>query len=122
MPLHSAPVRRWGLPGDRARGGGVGPAPVAARTRASSHHNGVELTGYRLLRRASGFRGPSIRAPIWRAVRFDEVGTAILDHDVSGAGWQTVGRAMQSITTMVPEWQCGHCRNARPVSASKRSR
>ena len=122
MPLHPVPVRRWSVPGDRACGGEGGLAPVAARTRASSDHHSLELTVYRLFRRASGCRGPSIRAPIWRVVRFDKVGTAILDHDVSGAGWQTVGRAMQSITTMVPVWQCGHCRNDCPVSASKQSR
>ena len=33
-------------------------------------------------------------------------------------GWQTVGRAMQPITTMMPVWQCGHARKDRPVSAS----
>ena len=46
----------------------------------------------------------------------------MLGHDVSGTGWQTPDRAMQSITTMMPVWQCGHSRNDRPVSASKRSR
>ena len=50
------------------------------------------------------------------------VGTSIPDHDVSGAGWQILGRAMQSITTMMPVWQCGHTRNDWPVNASKRSR
>ncbi len=29
----------------------------------------------------------------------------ILGHDVSGTGWQILGRAMQSIITMVPIWQ-----------------
>jgi hypothetical protein len=43
-------------------------------------------------------------------------------HDVSGAGWQTVGRVMQATTTMMPVRQCGHSRRDRPVSASKRSR
>ena len=28
---------------------------------------------------------------------------------------------MESITNMTPVWQCGHSRNDRPVSASKRS-
>ena len=54
--------------------------------------------------------------------RLHAVGTPISGHDVSGTGWQTLGRAMQSITTMMPVWQCGHSRNDCPVSASNRSR
>ena len=53
---------------------------------------------------------------------FVRSGSPIPGHDVSGTGWQTLGRAMQSITTMMPVWQCGHSRNDCPVSASKRSR
>ena len=46
----------------------------------------------------------------------------ILGHDVSGTGSQTRSRVMLSTTTMMPVPQCGHSRNDRPVSASKRSR
>jgi hypothetical protein len=67
-------------------------------------------------------REPSIGVPIWRAVRLPTAGTPILGHDVSGIGSQIAGLAMQSITTMVPVWQCGHSRNDCPVRASKRSR
>ena len=34
----------------------------------------------------------------------------------------TLGRVMQSITTMMPVWQCGHSRSDCPVNTSKRSR
>ncbi len=43
-------------------------------------------------------------------------------HDVSGTGRQILACAMQSITTMMPVWQCGHSRNDCPVSVWKRSR
>ena len=60
------------------------------------------------------------------APRYDELFgfvPSIQGHDVSGTGWRVMGcGAMQSITPMVPVWQCGHSRNDRPVSASKRSR
>jgi len=36
---------------------------------------------------------------------FARFGRLVWAHDVSGTGWQTLGRAMQSITTMVPIWQ-----------------
>src|SRR5947199_10375801 len=34
------------------------------------------------------------------------VGILLLGHEVSGTDWQILGRAMLSITTMVPVWQC----------------
>ena len=91
-------------------------------TRPSSDQPSLDLTIWLLFRRASGSRGPSIPTPIWRAVQIHTVGTPARGHDVSGTGWQTLSRAMQSITTMMPVWQCGHSRKDRPVSASKRSR
>ncbi len=69
-----------------------------------------------------GRRGTSVATPIRRALRGQAAGAPVLDHDVSGAGWQIFGRAMQSITTMMPVWQCGHARNDWPVNASNRSR
>jgi hypothetical protein len=54
-------------------------------------------------------------------MQYRVVETSVRGHDVSGIGWQTVGRTMQPITTMVPVWQHGHARRERPVSASKRS-
>ena len=69
-----------------------------------------------------GRRGTSVATPIRRALRGQAAGAPVLDHDVSGAGWQIFGRAMQSITTMMPVWQCGHVRNDWPVNASNRSR
>jgi hypothetical protein len=68
---------------------------------------------------------PSLRKrrhPDLAVIRLYAVGAVIPGHDVSGTGWQILGRATQSITTMMPEWQCGHSRNDCPVSASERSR
>jgi hypothetical protein len=45
---------------------------------------------------------PSVTIPIWRVVRLHAIGESIPGHDVSGTGWQTLGGAMQSITTMMP--------------------
>jgi hypothetical protein len=50
----------------------------------------------------SGWPGPSVGVPIWQVVWFHTVGAPIPGHDVSRIGRQTVGRAMQSITTIVP--------------------
>jgi hypothetical protein len=52
-----------------------------------------------------GRRSPNVPTPIRQAIRLHAVGAPISGHDVSGTGWQTLGRAMQSITTMVPVWQ-----------------
>ncbi len=75
-----------------------------------------------LARHLGAVRGISIPTPIWRAGQHHSVGTPILDNDVSGPGRQTVCRGTQAITTVVPTWQCGHCRKDRPVNASARSR
>jgi len=73
--------------------------------------------------RLARLRGPRVAVaaqaaprPTWRAIRLHAVGPLIRGHDVSGTGWQIVGRAMRSITTIVPTWQCGHCRRDCPVN------
>ena len=108
-------------------------APSGQSDRATGRHRlhqtslrAIIKTGIWLLGPRSaasvGRRGASVATPIWRAVRPHAVGTPIPGHDVSGTGWQILGGAIQSITTMMPVWQCGHSRNDWPVSASKRSR
>ena len=89
-----------------------------AATRHRSDQNSRDLTVWPRFRHASGPDGHNIPTPVWRAVRLHAIGTSILGHDVSGTGQQTLGLAMQSITTMMPVWQCGHSRKDRPVSAS----
>jgi hypothetical protein len=53
---------------------------------------------------------PDLAGKAVRAVR-----TPMPGHDVSGTDRQTLGRAMQSTTTMMPLRQCGHFRNDCPV-------
>jgi hypothetical protein len=86
----------------------------------SGGHHSSDLTLWTQRARTCGRRSPNVPILIRQALH--AVGMPIVDHDVSGTGWQTLGRAMQSITTMVPVWQCGHSRNDCPVNASKRSR
>src|SRR5271166_4526804 len=117
MPPHPLPMRYRGIPGERARERGGGWEPFVALTKPAIDHHGLDLTVCPQFERAGGRRGPRVGAPVWRAVRLRAVGSLIPGHDVSGTGWQTVGRAMQSITTMVPIWQCGHSRRDCPVSA-----
>ena len=69
-------------------------------------------------RRADDPGGPSVPAPIWRAVLLCAIWEAGWAHDVSGSDWQILARAMQPITTMMPVWQCGHSRNECPVNTS----
>jgi hypothetical protein len=83
---------------------------------------GLDLTFLTLVGRTCGWRGPSVGVPIWQVVWLHAVRALIPGHDVSRIGRHTLGRAMQSITTMIPVWQCGHSRKDSPVSASKRSR
>ncbi len=102
-------------------------AAVGSRSRlptesSSDHRQPGSDRSAAVLTQPLAVRGPSIPTPIWRVVRLDAVRPPIPGHDVSGTGWQMVGRAMQSITTMMPVWQCGHSRNDCPVSTSKRSR
>jgi len=104
-------MRYHGIPG-----GGFG--PFGAPTRPSSDRDNLDLTIRPLSTRTNGRRGHSIPTPIWRSVRLGAVGASIRRHDVSGTGWQTVGLVMQSTTTMMPVWQCGHARKDRPVSAA----
>jgi hypothetical protein len=111
MPPDPLPMHYRSIPG-----GGL--EALAAATKPSSDPHSLDLTFWTLFGRACGCRGPSVNPPIWRVVRPRAVGTSILDHDVFGTGWQTMGRAMQSITIIVPVWQCGHSRKDRPVSIS----
>ena len=88
----------------------------------SSDHPGLNPSLRPRRGRTFGCGSPSVPTPIRRPIRPHGVGTPISGHDVSGTGWQTLGRAMQPTTTMTPVWQCGHSRNDCPVNASKRSR
>jgi hypothetical protein len=87
----------------------------------SDRHN-RDLAAWPPFSDVRGHCGVSVATPIWRVLRDHAARRLILGHDVSRTGWQIMGRAMQSITTMMPVWQCGHSRNDWPVSASKRSR
>jgi hypothetical protein len=81
-------------------GGGL--APFAVPTRLSSGQHSLDLPIWPSRRNADGARGAGVLAPAWRALRVCAVGTSLLGHDVSGIGWQTVGRMMLATTTMVP--------------------
>jgi hypothetical protein len=83
---------------------------------------GVDPTFLTLVRRTSGWPGPGVSVPIWQVVWLRAIGALIPGHDVSRIDRHILGRAMQSITTMIPVWQCGHSRNDCPVSAANRSR
>ena len=115
MPLGFGPVRPRSI-----QDGGL--VRFAAPVRPWIDQHGVEFTTSFLRRDANSPRGASGRTLFPQALYFRTDGTSIHGHDVSGTGWQTVNRAMQSITTMTPVRQCGHSRNDRPVNASKRSR
>src|SRR5271167_4099893 len=110
------------LPENHRRVRGDGLAPTAAPTEPSCDGGGPGQIICPLFRRARGrvrgACGHSLPTPIWRAVRPGAVGSLIRRHDVSGAGWQTVGLVTQPTTTMMPVWQCGHARKDRPVSTS----
>ncbi|MDT7815564.1 MAG: hypothetical protein QOJ42_5480 [Acidobacteriaceae bacterium] len=111
-----------GIPGERAREGRVSLEALTSTATPLSEHYIQKLTAWPLFGDGYGPTGTSTPAPTWRANPLHAIGTPILGHDVSGTGRQTLGRAMQSITTMMPVWQCGHSRRDRPVNASKRSR
>jgi hypothetical protein len=96
------------------------PSTAAAEPRSNQRVLDLAISAPR--RRADDRRGASVHILIRQMVRLRADGTSMQDHDVSGIGWQTVNRAIESITTMMPVRQCGHSRNDRPVSASKRSR
>ena len=115
MPPDLWLARYWGNTGS-------GLKALAAAIGHSTDHRNLDLTVWPLFGRAYGRRGPSVFTPNWGMIRLHAVGTLIPDHDVSGTGRQTLGRAMQSTTTMMPVWQCGHSRNDHLASASKRSR
>jgi hypothetical protein len=115
-------VRYRDIPVDQSREEAALWKPFTLPTEASSGRHRLDLAILSVFGAARGRRSPSVSTPIRRVVWRHAVGQLIADHDVSGTGWQTLGRAMQSITTMVPVWQCGHARNDWPVSASNRSR
>ena len=87
----------------------------------SRRHRRLCLTVLTMVGYPSGCRWTSRCIPIWWARQAHAVCALVRGHDVSGTAWQTLGRAMQSTTTMMPVWQCGQSRNDCPVSASNRS-
>jgi hypothetical protein len=76
-------------------------APGAA-VGCSRDHRSIDLTVWPPFGDHDGCRDASGPVPVWWAIQAYAVGELILGHDVSGTGWQTMGRAMQSITTMMP--------------------
>jgi hypothetical protein len=96
---------RRSISGDRAREGGGGLEALSVAVARSIDHHSLNLTVWPLPVDAHCSYGTITPAPSRRAVRLHAVGMPIPGHDVSGTGWQTLGRAMQSITTMVPVWQ-----------------
>jgi hypothetical protein len=97
-------------------------ALLFARSARANDQPSLKLAVWLAFRRTEDPRDASLSIPIAREVRQRSVGTSVRGHDVLGIGWQTVGRAMQPITTMMPVRQCGHSYTEHPVSASKRSR
>jgi hypothetical protein len=110
LPMYHLSIRAGGL---KALTEALGPF---------HHLRRLGLTVLTISRHPSGCRWTSRPIPIWRALRAHAVGALIQGHDVSGTARQTLGRAMQSTTTMMPVRQCGHSRSDCPVSASNRSR
>ena len=88
-------------------------------TKRSSQPESGHLAAVLAVRKPSRRNRPH---PTRQAIRLRAVGTPVVGHDVSGTDSQTLVRAMQPSTIMIPVWQCGHSRNDRPVRASKRSR
>jgi hypothetical protein len=104
MPRRPSPI--W--PRDSLKGNGWA---SAAPNEPSSDRHSWDLAAWPPSSDVRSHFDVSVATPIWRALRGHAAGTPILDHDVSRTGWQILGRAMQSITTMMPVWQCGHSRN-----------
>jgi hypothetical protein len=115
-------MRQWIISGQSSAPGRSGLEVVTVVGVPRGDHHIPNLAGWPLFGCACSGRCINVPIPIWRALQLHRAGTRLGGHDVSGAGWQVLGRAMQSIVTMVPVWQCGHARNDCPVSASKRSR
>jgi hypothetical protein len=114
MPRHPSPMHPWDIP---ERNGQA----FAAPNEPSSDPYSDDLAAWPPFSDVRGSRGASVHRPPWRAIGLRAVGTPVRGH-VSGTGWQIFDAAIQSITTMMPVWQCGHSRNDWPVSASTRSR
>ena len=91
--MHHRSIPNSGL---KARTAAVGPL---------DHHRSPDPTVWRVVEDPDGCRSTNGPTPTWRAIRLHAVGAAMPGHDVSGTGWQILGRAMQSIITMVPIWQ-----------------
>src|ERR1700712_1000396 len=92
LPMHRRSIRNGGLTaGTEAVG-------------ASRRHRRRGPTVLTMVGHSSEDHQTSRLIPIRRPIPGLAVGTPISGHDISGAGWQTVGRAMQSITTMIPVW------------------
>jgi hypothetical protein len=91
--MHHRSIPNSGL---KARTAAVGP---------SDHHPSPDPTVWRVVGDSDGCRSTNGPTPTWRAIRLHAVGAAMPGHGVSGTGWQILGRAMQSIITMVPIWQ-----------------
>jgi hypothetical protein len=114
MPRHPSPMHPWDIP---ERNGQA----FAAPNEPSSDPYSDDLAAWPPFSDVRGSRGASVHRPPCRAIGLRAVGTPVRGH-VSGTGWQIFDAAIQSITTMMPVWQCGHSRNDWPVSASTRSR
>jgi len=101
MPPALLPVRYRYIPSDRIRERGGRWKPSAPTDGSSGQHR-TDLTILPLSGGVCFRHRPSVTIPIWRVVRLHAVRELIPGHDVSGTGWQTLGGAMQSITTMMP--------------------
>ena len=79
---------------------GNGQAFAAPDEPSSDRHSG-DWAAWPPFSDVRGGRGTSVRIPPWRTVRLRAVGMPVRGH-VSGTGWQILGAAIQSITTMMP--------------------
>ena len=82
----------------RASDVGCGLATFWSPTPSLIDHRRPKLSVLQRVGRASGRCGASIRTPSWWALQCHAAGVRIPGHDVSGTGWQIMGRPMPSIT------------------------
>jgi hypothetical protein len=68
----------------------------------SKYHRSLGLAVWPMFGELDGCRCTSGPIPTWSAVQPHRVGALIAGHDVSWTATQTLGRAMQLITTMMP--------------------
>src|ERR1700759_5724964 len=104
MPTDLSSVLHRSFPCERTHSGSGGWAPITVPTTALSGQRRLDSTARDLDLHTRGPRGASAAHPIWQTIRLRAVGASILGHDVSGTGRQILGRAMQSVTTMMPVW------------------